>query len=91
MPRTLQVYEGELPDGTRVAVKVLKRDATTSKGMERLLNESETLRKCTHECLVHFLWACVMINEIQLVMELVPGGSLWQALHTHTEFMWEKE
>ena len=91
MPRTLQVYEGELPDGTRVAVKVLKRDATTSKGMERLLNESETLRKCTHECLVPFLGACLLTNEIMLVMELVPGGSLWQALHARSEVTWEKE
>ena len=134
-PPPPQVYEGELPDGTPVAIKVLKRDDAAKSGTDALVKESDILRQCQHECLVQFLsaWgrgraraplptllavrgtcrpllrgqppprrqrassrpppppgACVLRSEILLVMELVPGGSLWQALHARCEVDWER-
>ncbi|KAJ8484955.1 hypothetical protein OPV22_017440 [Ensete ventricosum] len=73
-----RVYEGTLEDGTRVAIKVLKRD--DQEGNREFLAEVEMLSRLHHRNLIKLLGICTEEHNC-LVYELVPSGSVESHLH----------
>ncbi|XP_042407323.1 receptor-like serine/threonine-protein kinase ALE2 [Zingiber officinale] len=73
------VYQGTLEDGTRIAVKVLKRDDQQS-GRE-FFAEIEMLSRLHHRNLVKLIGICVEEHIRCLIYELIPNGSLESHLH----------
>ncbi|XP_062213006.1 receptor-like serine/threonine-protein kinase ALE2 isoform X2 [Phragmites australis] len=73
------VYQGTLEDGTRVAVKVLKR--YDDQGEREFLAEVEMLGRLHHRNLVKLLGICAEENARCLVYELIPNGSVEFHLH----------
>ncbi|XP_020702201.1 receptor-like serine/threonine-protein kinase ALE2 isoform X1 [Dendrobium catenatum] len=74
-----RVYKGVLEDGTRVAVKVLKRD--DQQGEREFLAEVEMLGRLHHRNLVKLIGICTEENTRCLVYELIPNGSVESHLH----------
>lgn len=73
------VYSGVLEDGTRVAVKVLKRD--DQQGGREFLAEIEMLSRLHHRNLVKLIGICTEERSRCLVYELIPNGSVESHLH----------
>ncbi|KAK4361817.1 hypothetical protein RND71_017058 [Anisodus tanguticus] len=73
------VYSGNLDDGRKVAVKVLKRD--DRQGSREFLAEVEMLSRLHHRNLVKLIGICTEENCRCLVYELVPNGSVESHLH----------
>lgn len=73
-----RVYEGTLEDGTRVAVKALKRD--DQQGGREFLAEVEMLGRLHHRNLVKLIGICTEETRC-LVYELIPNGSVESHLH----------
>lgn len=73
-----RVYEGTLEDGTRVAVKVLKRD--DQQGNREFMAEVEMLSRLHHRNLIKLIGICIEEHNC-LVYELVPNGSVESHLH----------
>ncbi|KAJ6698880.1 hypothetical protein OIU79_012212 [Salix purpurea] len=74
-----RVYSGILEDGTKVAVKVLKRD--DQQGGREFLAEVEMLSRLHHRNLVKLIGICTEERSRSLVYELVPNGSVESHLH----------
>ncbi|XP_031385661.1 receptor-like serine/threonine-protein kinase ALE2 [Punica granatum] len=74
-----RVYSGTLDDGTRVAVKILKRD--DQQGGREFLAEVEMLSRLHHRNLVKLIGICTEEHARCLVYELIPNGSLESHLH----------
>lgn len=74
-----RVYSGVLDDGTKVAVKVLKRD--DHQGDREFLAEVEMLSRLHHRNLVKLIGICIEEHARCLVYELIPSGSLDSHLH----------
>ncbi|GAA0142988.1 hypothetical protein LIER_03768 [Lithospermum erythrorhizon] len=74
-----RVYRGVLDDGTKVAVKVLKRD--DHQGGREFLAEVEMLSRLHHRNLVKLIGICIEERSRCLVYELVPNGSVESSLH----------
>ncbi|XP_051114312.1 receptor-like serine/threonine-protein kinase ALE2 isoform X2 [Andrographis paniculata] len=74
-----RVYGGTLDDGTRVAIKILKRSDQQS-GRE-FLSEVEMLSRLHHRNLVKLIGICVEDRARCLVYELIPNGSVESHLH----------
>lgn len=74
-----RVYSGVLEDGTKVAVKVLKRD--DQQGGREFLAEVEMLSRLHHRNLVKLIGICTEDRARCLVYELVPNGSVESHLH----------
>nr|XP_043623347.1 receptor-like serine/threonine-protein kinase ALE2 isoform X2 [Erigeron canadensis] len=74
-----RVYGGLLEDGTKVAVKVLKRD--DQQGGREFLAEVEMLSRLHHRNLVRLLGICTEERNRCLVYELIPNGSVESHLH----------
>lgn len=74
-----RVYCGVLEDGTKVAVKVLKRD--DQQGGREFLAEVEMLSRLHHRNLVKLIGICVEERNRCLVYELIPNGSVESHLH----------
>lgn len=73
------VYGGVLDDGTKVAVKVLKRD--DQQGDREFLAEVEMLSRLHHRNLVTLIGICTEEHARCLVYELIPNGSVESHLH----------
>ncbi|XXG57127.1 hypothetical protein AAC387_Pa03g4363 [Persea americana] len=73
------VYRGTLEDGTRVAVKLLKRD--DQQGSREFLAEVEMLSRLHHRNLVKLIGICTEEHCRCLVYELIPNGSVDSHLH----------
>lgn len=73
------VYRGNLEDGMKVAVKVLKRDDL--QGGREFLAEVEMLSRLHHRNLVKLIGICIEENSRCLVYELIPNGSVESHLH----------
>ncbi|KAL3724524.1 hypothetical protein ACJRO7_029664 [Eucalyptus globulus] len=78
------VYEGELHDGTMIAVKRMESAALGNKGLHEFQSELAVLTKVRHRHLVALLGYCINGNERLLVYEHMPQGTLAQHL-----FEWE--
>ncbi|XP_015571719.1 receptor-like serine/threonine-protein kinase ALE2 isoform X1 [Ricinus communis] len=74
-----RVYSGVLEDGTKVAVKVLKRD--DHQGGREFLAEVEMLSRLHHRNLVKLIGICTEERARCLVYELIPNGSVESHLH----------
>ncbi|KAJ6381888.1 hypothetical protein OIU77_030525 [Salix suchowensis] len=74
-----RVYSGILEDGTKVAVKVLKRD--DQQGGREFLAEVEMLSRLHHRNLVKLIGICTEERSRSLVYELLPNGSVESHLH----------
>lgn len=74
-----RVYSGLLEDGTKVAVKVLKRD--DQQGGREFLAEVEMLSRLHHRNLVKLIGICTEERFRCLVYELIPNGSVESHLH----------
>ncbi|KAH7681969.1 Non-specific serine/threonine protein kinase protein [Dioscorea alata] len=74
-----RVYLGTFQDGTRVAVKVLKRD--DQQGGREFLAEVEMLSRLHHRNLVKLIGICTEEHLRCLVYELIPNGSVESHLH----------
>ncbi|MED6134217.1 hypothetical protein PIB30_035008 [Stylosanthes scabra] len=74
------VYKGELPDGTKIAVKRMESVAMGNKGMNEFQAEIAVLSKVRHRHLVALLGYCINGNERILVYEYMPQGTLTQHL-----------
>ena len=74
-----KVYEGLFDDGTKVAVKVLKRD--DQQGGREFLAEVEMLSRLHHRHLVNLIGICIEDRNRSLVYELIPNGSVESHLH----------
>ncbi|WZY75690.1 hypothetical protein YC2023_022074 [Brassica napus] len=74
-----KVYEGLFDDGTKVAVKVLKRD--DHQGGREFLAEVEMLSRLHHRNLVNLIGICIEDRNRSLVYELIPNGSVESHLH----------
>ncbi|KAL0410504.1 UNVERIFIED_CONTAM: Receptor-like serine/threonine-protein kinase ALE2 [Sesamum latifolium] len=74
-----RVYSGVLEDGTKVAVKILKR--YDQQGGREFLAEVEMLSRLHHRNLVKLIGICVEDRTRCLVYELIPNGSLESHLH----------
>lgn len=74
-----KVYQGTLEDGTRVAVKILKRD--DQQGGREFYAEVEMLSRLHHRNLVKLIGICTEEHIRCLVYELIPNGSLESHLH----------
>uniref|UniRef100_A0A2P2LN65 Protein kinase domain-containing protein n=1 Tax=Rhizophora mucronata TaxID=61149 RepID=A0A2P2LN65_RHIMU len=74
-----RVYSGTLEDGTKVAVKVLKRD--DQQGGREFLAEVEMLSRLHHRNLVKLIGICTEEHTRSLVYELIPNGSVDSHLH----------
>ncbi|XP_043812053.1 receptor-like serine/threonine-protein kinase ALE2 isoform X2 [Manihot esculenta] len=73
------VYSGQLDDGRKVAVKVLKRD--DQHGGREFLAEVEMLGRLHHRNLVKLIGICTEEHIRCLVYELIPNGSVESHLH----------
>ncbi|KAK2987541.1 hypothetical protein RJ640_021595, partial [Escallonia rubra] len=74
-----RVYSGVLEDGTKVAVKVLKRH--DQQGGREFLAEVEMLSRLHHRNLVKLIGICTEDRSRCLVYELIPNGSVESHLH----------
>lgn len=74
-----RVYQGTLEDGSKVAIKVLKRQ--DHQGGREFLAEVEMLSRLHHRNLVKLIGICTEDCVRCLVYELVPNGSVESHLH----------
>ncbi|KAL3623647.1 hypothetical protein CASFOL_032463 [Castilleja foliolosa] len=74
-----RVYSGVLEDGTKAAVKILKR--YDQQGGREFLAEVEILSRLHHRNLVKLIGICVEDRTRCLVYELIPNGSVDSHLH----------
>ncbi|GFP93201.1 receptor-like serine/threonine-protein kinase ale2 [Phtheirospermum japonicum] len=74
-----RVYSGVLEDGTKAAVKILKR--YDQQGSREFLAEVEMLSRLHHRNLVKLIGICVEHRTRCLVYELIPNGSVESHLH----------
>ncbi|KAK3416906.1 hypothetical protein EUGRSUZ_H02647 [Eucalyptus grandis] len=84
------VYKGELPDGTKIAVKRMNPEAKDTKRMKGIQTEIlrmkgfkaeiAVLTKVRHRHLVMLLGYCIKGHERLLVYEYMPQGTLAQHL-----------
>ncbi|KAJ0094078.1 hypothetical protein Patl1_15617 [Pistacia atlantica] len=80
------IYEGDLPDGSKIAVKRMKAGALNEQGLKEFKSEIEVLTKVRHCHLVALLGYCREGNEGLLVYEYMSQGSLSRHL-----FNWKEE
>ncbi|KAI5445837.1 hypothetical protein KIW84_013899 [Lathyrus oleraceus] len=73
------VYRCDLEDGSKVAVKVLKRE--DHHGDREFLSEVEMLSRLHHRNLVKLIGICTELSSRCLVYELIPNGSVESHLH----------
>lgn len=74
-----RVYRGVLEDGTKLAVKVLRRD--DQQGGREFMAEVEMLSRLHHRNLVKLTGICTEEHNRSLVYELIPNGSVESHLH----------
>ncbi|CAA7023649.1 unnamed protein product [Microthlaspi erraticum] len=84
------VYEGELQDGTKVAVKRMKSSGVgeeeNKNGLGEFKSEISLLTKVRHRNVVTIHGYCLQGNERLLVYEYMPQGTLSRHI-----FNWEEE
>ncbi|KAF7848550.1 hypothetical protein BT93_L1853 [Corymbia citriodora subsp. variegata] len=74
-----EVYRGELPDGTPVAIKLAK--VGNIKSTQQVLNEVGILSQVNHKNLVKPLGCCMEADVPLMVYEYITNGTLHDHLH----------
>ena len=79
---TSRVWRGEWKT-SRVAVKVLSHGGPTSspEALRSFVQETRILRELRHPSICSFLGACMQQGLPAIVLECLPGGSLYSLLH----------
>ncbi|RYR50551.1 hypothetical protein Ahy_A07g037176 isoform G [Arachis hypogaea] len=77
------VYKGELPNGTKIAVKQLS--SKSKQGNREFLNEIGMISALQHSCLVKLYGCCVEGDQLFLVYEYMQNNSLAHALFGREE------
>ncbi|PQP97282.1 hypothetical protein Pyn_01714 [Prunus yedoensis var. nudiflora] len=78
------VYEGNLPDGTRVAVKKSKTTRPISYSL-RVIKEVGVASQIDHINVVRFLGCCLEPQTQALVFKYIPNGTLYDRIHKEEE------
>ncbi|XP_021803704.1 wall-associated receptor kinase 2-like, partial [Prunus avium] len=78
------VYEGNLPDGTRVAVKKSKTTRPISYSL-RVIKEVGVASQIDHINVVRFLGCCLEPQTQALVFKYIPNGTLYDHIHKEEE------
>ncbi|XP_066318367.1 L-type lectin-domain containing receptor kinase SIT2-like [Miscanthus floridulus] len=79
-----KVYKGILPtSGTEVAVKRVCHES--EQGMKEFVAEVATIGRLRHRNLVQLLGYCRLKDQLLLVYDYMPNGSLEKHLYTHDE------
>lgn len=81
------VHEGKY-EGKDVAIKVLHQLKQTD--IEEFCREGRTMMNLQHPRIIRFTGACIEPLQYALVMELIPGCSLTDLLHSSAEVSWEE-
>ena len=68
--------------GTSVAVKKIFNPNITSEMMDEFNNEIDMLNRLRHPNIVLLMGVCSKPQNISIVTELLPGGSLYTLLHS---------
>lgn len=74
------VYQGQLNDGTQVAVKMGSQKSVHGQGTKEFFAEVASLTKVHHRCLVLLVGYCKNKDHLALVYEYMPNGSLFDYL-----------
>ncbi|XP_023758727.1 wall-associated receptor kinase-like 20 [Lactuca sativa] len=74
-----EVYKGNLPDGTIIAVKSAK--VGNIKSTQQVLNEVAILSQVNHKNLVQLLGCCIEAEQPLMIYEFISKGTLYQHLH----------
>ncbi|MCL7042629.1 hypothetical protein MKW94_021133 [Papaver nudicaule] len=69
-----KVYKGTLQNGTEVAVKCVSHDS--KQGLREFMAEISSMGRLQHKNLVHIKGWCRKRNEMMLVYDYLPNGSL---------------
>ena len=64
-----------------VAIKIVKKKDLSIKDLELLKREIEVLKLCQHPSIIRFFDVFESQDNIQIVMELLKGGDLFNYLH----------
>ncbi|GMI71435.1 lectin receptor kinase a4.1, L-type lectin receptor kinase VI.3 [Hibiscus trionum] len=76
------VYKGVLPaTGTEVAVKKITQTQSTSHGLREFVAEIESLGRLRHKNLVYLQGWCKKKNDLLLIYDYIPNGSLYSLLY----------
>ncbi|KAA8547077.1 hypothetical protein F0562_003506 [Nyssa sinensis] len=85
-----QVYRGCLPDGTELAVKILKPSEDMIK---QFVSEVEIITTLNHKSVISLFGFCFEENKLLLVYDFLSRGSLEENLHGYRKnviaFGWE--
>ncbi|GAB2270408.1 hypothetical protein Dimus_005309 [Dionaea muscipula] len=73
-----RVYRGHLPDGKELAVKILKR---SEDALREFVLEIEIITSLHHDNIISLLGFCFGDNDLLLVYDFLPRGSLEGNLH----------
>lgn len=73
-----QVYKGLLPDGKELAVKILKQ---SEDALKEFALEIEIVTTLNHKNIICLFGYCFDANELILVYDFIPRGSLEENLH----------
>jgi serine/threonine protein kinase len=84
------VYRGKLyGNGEPVAIKCIPLDAKRAeRAEEKIRAEADILKGCRSDFIVDFRGMCMVGGEAMIVMALMEGGSLYQALEDERINWW---
>lgn len=70
-------------DHKMVAVKTLQKveDDDPHALMAEFMVEMKLMSKLRHPNVVHFIGACIHVPNLAIILEFMPGGSLYRAIH----------
>lgn len=72
------VYRGDLPDGRELAIKILKPCLDV---LKEFILEVEVITSVHHKNIVSLFGFCFENNNLMLVYDYLPRGSLEENLH----------
>ncbi|KAJ8633932.1 hypothetical protein MRB53_027268 [Persea americana] len=70
-----------------VSVKIIRSEQLNEALKVEFAQEVMILREVQHENVVRFIGACTRLPELCIVTEFMPGGSLYDFLHMHHNFL----